>query len=430
MVSRTTVFLLPLFWAGSVWTSSATAETIAAQIIQKSNDRLYFSVGTESFVYRNCTFTIMCDKDTVYSGCIEQSSLGVSFSYPAAQFADTASLRECKIQIEAAEPDSLGDINIGLSGITPELWSLIVTDSSVAGHDSDSSTQAGAGPDSQIRFHEYPDYIDLGFKMQLGELDGFVSFTRQCSDGSVGIIRNSPAPFIVAMIPNLSKEKNRGGHLTTSLYYRFNDQNLSPVFAGDEVTPAYGFCAGSQQSRRPFPYSASTGQRLLSEQQRRITRVRLWVMDKSLEKLGWFFADVLARDRVEVELADEPGEADLFLVCLRYDSQNQSLCLEKVMEFLKISPARYSFQNELLDSVETYLRTAAESEETEQRATALRAAEQVLIYDLAAMPLFRPHLFFYASHSLTGYRFDNNGRFTVKKLAKLRLPPSDARCGL
>lgn len=431
MVQLTIRQVLVSAWLVLVATSVVAGGTLQTRILQYYQDRLYFSAGTEAHIYPHNRFIIMCGADSIYEGCISESFLGVSYSFPTDEFFDTLPLDSCAVQIEAAEIDSVATIKLGLSGIESQLWLDRMIDAPIM--DSlnpnpldliDSAKSHGKA--AIVRSH--PRYIDLVFKMQLDELDGFISFTNHAQELPQNSVIDAPAPFVVAMIPNLSREVNRGGHLAVSLYYRFNEDNLPLLFRGDNVAAIHCFRSSALAGVRPFAFSPQKGRELLQQLKHRPKRLHLWASDEPLEKLALFFADVLSRDRIEVQLVDRFEDADLSFMFIQFDEQDDLPALIQINDFLGAAPAEYSFQQEILDSVSICLTMAAGETDSTQRARYLLRADQYLMHDLGVLPLFRPRVFFHASKLLTGYRFNPSGRFVLNDLMKLRLPSPGSRC--
>jgi len=405
--------------------------TLQTRILQYSQDRLYFASGTEAHIYPHSRFIIMCGNDSIYEGCINKSFLGVSYSYPALGFFDSLPLDSCCAKIESAEVDRSSIIRIGLSGIEPHLWQRMMIDTSNPG----SSFPNPFSPGDSIRsggssasISSYPDYIDLVFKMQLGELDGFVSFVNHGQEMPGDIVIDAQAPFIVVMIPNLSRDVNRGGQLAVSLYYRFNEDRLPLLFRGDNATPIHSFCPSASAGVRPYPFSTRQGRELLEQHQNRPRQVHLGVWRESLEKPALFFADVLSRDRVEVKLVDRFEDADVCFALIEFDEQNDLLTLRRINDLLRSVPTEFIFQQEVLDSVGVCIATAAGETDSTQRTKFLLRADQYLMHDLGVLPLFRPRVYFHGSKLLTDFRFSAGGRFVLNDLTKLKLPSPGAGC--
>lgn len=431
MVNLTARHIAAACWLVLAATSNVIGDTLKTQILQYSQDRLYFSAGTEAHIYPHSRFTIMCGNDSIYEGCISESFLGVSYSFPTLQFFDSLLLDSCCVAIEAAEIDSLSNINLGLSGIEQGFW----LDWMIGAPDRDDPYPTPFNPVGPIRprhniasVQSHPQYIDLAFKLQLGELDGFVSFVNYSQELPPNSVIDAPAPFIVAMIPNLSRETNRGGHLAVSLYYRFNEERLPLLFKGDNVSAMHSFCPSLKAGARPYPFSAQQGRELLEQQQHRPKQIRLYVQHRPLEKLALFFADVLSRDRIEVLMVDSFEDADVCFTFIQVDEQDDLLTLSQINEFLRATPANYSSQQEMLDSLEICLTLAAVETDSTRYDQYLYRADQILMHDLGVLPLFRPRVFFHASKLLTNYRFNPGGRFLLNDLTKLKLPASGTRC--
>ncbi len=151
-------------------------------------------------------------------------------------------------------------------------------------------------------------------------------------------------------------------------------------------------------------------------------------MSKSLEKLAFYFADVLSRDRIEVELVRSFEDADVYLAFVPIGEQNRIRSIHYIRDmFLKQKPSSTSME-EAQSIVENSLWSARAADSNERREYYCRMAEQSLMYDLGLFPLFRPTIFFHASEMLKNYHFDDNCFLDLEALTKLKLPSPESRC--
>ena len=86
-----TVAILALTGILPVASLAATSDSIwvSARVLQVRLDRIYLNHGRDECVFRNSRFVIHNGYDSIYSGCIEASYQGVSYSYPTDGLFDT-----------------------------------------------------------------------------------------------------------------------------------------------------------------------------------------------------------------------------------------------------------------------------------------------------------------------------------------------------
>lgn len=415
-----------------VFASACGSAALQSRILQYRLDRLYFAAGKEANVFAGSPFVIVCNGDSVYKGCIEESFIGASYSDTIGLFFDTLSVDSCYVVIDAADVDSLSPIKLGavrfeplamltdfLGTVRPLLMSIWERNNPI--------TVTGIHG-NEVSITQHAPFIDMMVSLQFGEIDGFFSYKSYSSQMEDRRVIDTAAPFFVALVPNLSRKVNRSGLITTSLYYRFGGSRLPLVFDGDEVHPMNCLYSAAGNCRRPYPYDPEKGRGLLEHYSQRPRVLRISVMNKSLEKLALYFADVLSRDRIDVELQRSFEDADIYLTFIPVDDRDPLVALRHIQSMLLPSQLENFPQHEVLFTISNNLTMAENEGDRDRRAHYCRLAEQSLMYDLGLFPLFRPRIFFHASESLKNYRFDSNGFLDLEALTKLKLPSPEQRC--
>ena len=415
-----------------VLVSACGGAALQSRILQYRLDRLYFAAGKEENVFAGSPFVIVCSGDSVYEGCIRQSFIGASYSDTTGLFFDTLLIDSCYAVIDAADIDSLSPIKLGaiafepLAMLTDYLGTIRASILGILERNNPITVTTVHG--NEVTISPHAPFIDMIVSLQFGEIDGFFSYKSYASQIEDSRVVDAPAPFFVALIPNLSRRVNRGGLITTSLYYRFGGSRLKVVFEGDKVHPMNCLHVASGNCHRPYPYDPEQGRGLLDHHPQRLRVLRIGVMNKSLERLALYFADVLSRDRIEVELVRSLEDADIYLAFIPIDNQNPVMALYYIRDkFLRTELSSLSLE-EVLSIINSNLDLAQGVVDSDRRAYYCRLAEQSLIYDLGVFPLFRPRVFFHASESLKNYRFDANGFLDLEALTKLKLPQPTSGC--
>ncbi len=400
----------------------AMSSPLKAHILQYRLHRWYFDAGKEANIFSGCPFVLLYRGDTLLTGHIDQSAPGISYSFPEESNYDFVLnflyLTSLEAVIEAADVDSVSPIVLGAENIEPVEMLFRTLDEIPSDRALLHKTAVG----NEIVIKANPPVIDMPTSFQLGNLDGFFSYSSHASELPEAQVSNAPAPFIVVLVPNLKREVNRNGMLTTSLYYRFNEKRLAIIFDGDLVTPQHCFLSTSAPCPRPYAFNPRQGRGLLEQSPVRPRLLRIGVMSSSLRKTAWYLIDILARDRVEAELTGTFGDADVSLAFVPFDSTSPLRTLQYIRRtFLDFTPESPSAQ-EALQKFDVLLEEALFISEDTLRLELYRKAQNILVHDLGFFPLFRPHLFFHASEKLKNIAFDERGFFSPERLVKLRLP--------
>ncbi len=419
MITRIVIaILLTLPAFGAPAHAAGDSTWIAGTILQVKLDRLYFDRGREDYIFRDCRFVVHRGYDSIYSGCVEASFPGVSYSYPAGGVFDTMNVAVLHIWLERAPVDTTTSITIGHVGYLP-------IDPSRALPIVDSLGRPASQNPVDIRTYESTFELNLAFESDV--LDGCVAYHRVGAAGEGTRIVVRPAPFFVAMIPNPASELNRGGMLTTSLYYRLDPRRMPLYFDGDLIAPYNRLGAGGDTLPRPFPYDPASGRDILQTLHVRSRNVQIEPMRPMFEKLAGYFADILSRDRFFTSFGPTLDNPDVRLVAVPiYDDVLPSLRF--IYDRLTEDTAGSQASNETVTIIGGYLDMAEQAADSSQRAYYTHLAETSLRDDVGVFPLFRPTLFVTLRPGLLGDPFTTSDYPDLSGVTKVRLPSHDEGC--
>lgn len=397
--------------ADSIW--------IEGDVLQVKRDRLYFNHGLEERIYRNCRYVVHRGSDSIYSGCVESSYPGVSFSYPTDGHFDTIPAAALSIWLQRARVDTVSPIVLGHLGYIPE---------PVNAGFGRSDSESAAGGRNPVEFRRYESQFEMSLAFQGGALDGFVSYRRYGPGDDDVSSEGQPAPFFVAMVPNPSHEVNRNGFLTTSLYYRLDPERMPLYFDGDEIHPFHGLSIGGDTAARPYPYDPGAGREVLQNMRTRSRNLTIGASHPMFEKIAGYYADIVSRDRYLTSIVpgNIPADVDIVAVPLAEEALPS---LRFITEMLAADTVPGMSVNETIAIVDSYLDMAAAAEDQFRRDHYCSLAENALRDDIGVFPLFRPTMFFTARRSLLGDPFDERGYLDLAALTKVRLPEFSEECG-
>lgn len=397
-------------------TSGAIASEIDANILQYSHDRLYFDVGRDQLVFPHSKFSIKQDTLIILEGRIEASLPVVCYSHIVEGSFGTLSLEGLRTVIETAEVDSTSLATFVAVGMSRrEIRSfcrercIIISDQRAGeikfiwqgSHTGRNPISIMADPDGRLT--------------QRVEMDGFYSFTYPTPREGLTTI-STKAPNIAILLPNLSSDINRGGYLTTSLYYRFDESMLPHLFSG-QAEPVFCF-ARCDSTKRSYPSDRQAGRQLIANMPNRPTELTISA-SPNLENLAVYFADVLSRDRVKVTVVNSDS-ADVRLMLIPYPVEEAIVAIEYLVDLLQHESVLDKRQKEALEFITGHLESIAESEDNTTKWRHHRMIDRILIDDLGIFPLFRPRLFFTHGDNLLGVNSENCYDFS--NLRKLILP--------
>jgi hypothetical protein len=404
------IFLLLLAFTNNNW-----AAVLETDILQYKTDRLYFPYGTEADIYVGCQFSIISQGSEIYQSVIEISLPGISISNPVNHFFDSLNIEDCQALIEPAGIDTLHTIKIGI------LSSMLYD----AGNSrnlifrNDSLTDVGNRLDIKV----YDSELEMRINFESGKLDGFFSFGIVETTGGSRESVIFQAPFIAALIPNPSSELSVRGILTTSLFYRFDEKNLPILFDGEIPIPIYCLPHINDDScGRPYEYNPDKGRSLLNYLKKRPEKIKVAISGRSLQKLGEYFADILSRDGIRVELVSNPAEADVYFRYLPYLENNPESSLALIINCLSRDSLPGHEINEAVIDLANIMKLYGGTPDTPGKIHYLKLAQRTLNEDIGLFLLFRPLVHFTARDSLKGYEFYQNGLFDIKSLKIIKQP--------
>ena len=399
-----------------------SVDKIETKILQIKMNRIYFASGEEENIFQDCLFFIIKTDDTLFDGYIEASYPGISFSYPIKYISDTLNFDSCAAFIYPAKIDRLTPINIGiLKSIpygSPSNFPGITSVSSTTDSANDCLSRYG----NIIHTHIYDSETEMLLDYEAGIIDAFISFKRVSSQRLNTQTVSSPAPFYAALIPNISKAVNSKGLLTTSLYYRFNDERLSAIFRGDKIEPYFCLYPADDTCRRLYSFNPDDGRNLLNYLDKKPKKLFFSAGNSSLEKLGLYFADILSRDRIRVKFTEDNSKADIHLRFIPLSGDNIDSSLTFILDLLKTDLSDDKNSNITITEITQYLESAGNAISQEGQKYYFNLAQRSFIEDLGIFPLLRPSLFFISGENLKGCAFDNNGRLELGNLRKVVLP--------
>lgn len=403
--------------------SLINAGGLECQILQYKLGRLYFGAGLEEYVFAGCPFILFHGSDTVYAGVVENSYPGVSTSRPVFGFTDTLALGEHRAVILTAIADTISPVMIGCYGVHP--FELIRTPPAVSSQD---SIDIGVPVDSTaygnpvVFSSEEP--FTLAWDWESGRHDGFfsVSMFPESMRGYAEMV-SSEAPFIAVLIPNLATEANESGFVTTSLYYRFSVDHLWPTFFQGEVPATINrLYLADGSAGRAYPYDVTAGGQLLSKNTNYPKKLKIGVLNPRLESVAKYFADILARDRVQVTVKKYDAEADLLLAFVMVDWDDPTASLQSIYAMLAAHSPRDKSLKETLTIVGNHILSARQAEDVATRFHFCRLADRTMQHELGVFPLFRPTIYFLAGKNLKNAQFDRSGYLDLDALTRIALP--------
>ncbi len=420
------VIIIFLVFSGSGFCSTEPIET---EILQIKMNRIYFGSGEEENIFSDCSFFVIKSDDTLFQGFIEKSYSGVSYSYQIDSVANKVNIDSCQAYLLPAEIDSLIPINIGIlksipygsSSNFPGLTSVTST------NDSLNSGLSKYG--NILHTNLYDSEIEMLLDFEAGLIDAFISYKRELpshKNQKYANIIHAPAPFYAALIPNISEAVNNKGFLTTSLYYRFNDQRLSTIFYGDNAVSYNCLFPAENSCRRLYSFDPDNGRNLLKYIDKIPKKLFMSIDNNSLEKLGLYFADILSRDKIRLKFIEDNSKADIYLHFIPLSEDNKDSGLTYILNLLKADSTDNKKINSTISEITKYIELANNANTDESQQYYLNLAQRALSEDIGVFPLLRPSLFFTSGNNLKGCAFDNNGHLDLSNLRKVVLPSRPA----
>jgi len=408
----------------------AAAADVHCDILQYKLDRLYFPIGTEENVYASNRFTVYIAGDSIYTGVIESSQLGISYSRVTDYFFDTISIDSCWVLIEAADIDSTSFIVIGLPGNFPSISNAYGYPPMLPDNMAELKFRSFLwwSQNGNLLFSKhYESEIDMILDFEAGFIDGFFSHTKSSTAKPDTRTISSYSPFFAAIIPNISRDINKNDLLTKSLYYRFDKSRLSLYFDGDNVRaydcfyPIDKFCSSESE------YNWQAGENMLSQLDKYPKEIKIYVDSKRLDKLARYYADVLSRDRIKTETTDNRKKADIFLTFVPTLYEQPDSSLYYIYNFLTNDSIVGDHTNETIEMIGEYLAFSRRTISQEAKEYYITLVLDRLKNDIGVFPLFQPTIYFTAEKHLRGFGFDPDGRFNFGALSKIKMNDTHRR---
>lgn len=352
---------------------------IDAHIVQFQLERLYIDVGTDRFVYPGCRFSLTCHGEKEYSGVIQHALPGIAVSEPIDTTLGPEFLNTCHVVVDAYQTDPTQPVTLGITSQFP----LVLFDDTVP-----ESPYVENSP----RFKRYESNLEMLFDYQSGKIDGFMTYYYPDLTGMAGRTTGYPAPFVAALIPNLTHEVNNQAHLTTALYYLYDDTKLPLMFDGDSMIVARSFLESDTTAIRPFGVDLERGRQLLRQviEQDQIT---IAVQYPSLRGVADYYADILSRSKISVGFVDDQASADCILTYVPLHPSETVTPLGWIFARLPADTVAGTSAAEGIALAAKQYEAAVASDDSASRHDYFHKAEQRLMAEVGLFPLFRPTIF-------------------------------------
>ncbi|MBI5267823.1 MAG: hypothetical protein HY851_11390 [candidate division Zixibacteria bacterium] len=370
------------------------AREIRCQVLQQKLGRLYFSAGKEEDIFPGCRWVVYRDStDTLrplLRGKIAEAYDGVSVSDSGS---GTVDLRGT-VRILAADT-AFDTISVGVSIDRIEATCLIRDSSLIRVIDSRLPLKAGRNV------------------VEIGYLQG------DCDRDDQSLM--APAPFLVALLPDVSRPSNRHGILTTALRYKVDTSRLGDIFNfGGLFQPS--FLVGNSEIVG-FGSDAAKGKQLLQQDRLKGNDIILECQSPSLNFVGRFFRDILAQSGYRTQAA-VPGEvADLHLTILPVSIDSPQVSLGAVLSSIARDTVARDKSNQPIRLASRLLEDALQTSDSTQRSQLFQRVDRILQEDIGAFPLFRPIIHICAREEIRGLRLDKDGRIDLRNVYRVKLPP-------
>ncbi len=390
---------------GSAWPSTP----VRAKILQYKLNRLYLGAGSELLIRRGCPVRVICGGDTLARTEIAGVLEGVAVTQKVT-FGDSIAPAGCVAEIIPARLDSGAVVRLGtdLDSLSPAVQTL-----QQAIHDSAAD---------RVTLTVFEHRVDMLMAYDDGRLDGYLSYRSAHGDRKGQQVAAVPAPYVAVLIPNPAQPFNQYGELTTSLYYRFNSDDPSALFAGDSLRPVFSFIDASA-TRRAFPYDPYRGRQLFQRLGNRPERLTIGIADRAFERLSAYYADLLARDNCRLRATNNAKDADVTIAWLPLDTTDDEYHLpDRLVAMLSMDTLTGQPINEDIRLTARLLQNARGETDTLRASRLRQQAEQTLIDEIGVFPLFRPTLFVTQHDNVIGTLYNRTSGPHPERLFILRMP--------
>jgi hypothetical protein len=368
------------------------SKQISAEILQFKLNRIYLNVGVEELIYSGYNFWIINNTDTVLSGNIEFVNEGISISYPIDIGSIDFEFDKYDVVIETAEIDKSNPIFISFPELSDKEFTFI------------SSTNIS----EKSRLKTIYD-IDLNIRSNEIRL----SYTNNILSNY-----NIIAPYISTLIPNLSKEINREGILTTSIYYIYNHDRLFSL-SQKEAIEADCFWVNSE-CNRAYNRSPEKGKELLKRLKDKPSKIKISYLSESLKEQAEYIADILAQERIQVEITKNNMTADLFLMYIPLDPTRPNKSFIFIQEFLNGFDILSSSHEETISILNSYIDKLNNLDSTLNEDYFYNIIDNGLKYDLSVFPLFQPTIYIHYGDEVIYIKPESELKFNFNNFQKIK----------
>jgi hypothetical protein len=258
----------------------------------------------------------------------------------------------------------------------------------------------------------------------ISKVDGTISFNQRKILTGHDYEISTEAPYIVVLLPNLSKEINRNGMLTTSLYYRFDADFIPYLFSGDDIKTVNALYPSDSLFNRAYAYNSEKGRQLSAGIKRNYGEISIGYESITLGKAANFFNDILSRDKFNIKIVTLRSDADFMISFIPCSKTDPNSSMTAIIDLLESTSPKFQSQQETLDINRNYLELASKANSEAYKIYYWNLIDYSLKYDFGVFPLFQPTIFFHHNNNLTNCRFDENGQLDYKSIVKLILPPT------
>lgn len=387
----------------------SNSKQISADILQFKHNRIYLNIGSEELIYPDYRFWMINKSDTILAGRIETVYEGISISYQTENEFLISELDKYDVIVETAEIDSSRAILISY----PELSEFEISNI-INAIEENKDYKSNYG-----NIFKRQQDIDFDHKLEPNEIR--ISYVKNENIKTKAI----PAPFISAIIPNLSKKINRDGILTTSIYYIYNDKYL-PSIAERETVEVDCFW-NKADCVRAYNRDSAKGKELLKRLKENFSKVQISYFDNSLKLYAEYIADILAQERIMVDISKDNLDADLFLKYIQYDITSPTNAIVSIIDFLngfKITNPSYK---ETVSIFNSYIEKMTTSDSSINKEHFYNIIDYGLKYDLSVFPLFQPSIYISYGAEIIYKVQDHDSKFDLGNFTTILPPQTNMR---
>lgn len=390
-------------------------EELEVQLVQVRHRRLYFDRGEEDRILRYSRFVAMHNGELVFEGCIEASLLGISYSYPISVDADSLLSDSLTYLLNPAPIDSVTTIRVGYCGPIDLLTGGLSPEQTIY---------------NELNYREYDSDFEMNLDFEAGRLDVVLAYRDLRPTISSRTMVGTEAPFYVALVPNVSRPQRDRGLITASMYYRFDPERMSLVFAGHDAQPFNCLTIKKQACLRPYPYDPEQGRLLLKQLRPRPKTLSLGTSHDVFKAALYYYADILSRERIRITVDSDWSSADIRLLPVPLVQGDALTSLEFLQRLLTKETTPENDVSETLQIIGDYLSSARLTRDSTVATYYGRLAETSLRDDLGILPLYRPTVYVTTRESIIDLRTDGSGVICIEDLVKIIPPqPGDTECG-